>query len=237
MAQAGLTAEIQELAGGSNWFMNLSSVVEDVTHADAGAVLRPSVSGSPGIEAIPTQHINAWNVARMLYGTKSETLRARKAGHLFVIDEDADMWGGGLATFPADQLTVPNSGLMARNLVFNQAEEDWYDGAPADDLDRVIPIEITAPSAGVPTGIKLDPANDRAVLALSTSAVATIRVVSGGSMTPEVALTASSGIVDLGALTALGSAKVTNGTLTVGGLSGSETLVGWLLFAPYQDID
>ena len=239
MARVAESHEYRKVAAAGTWLIDLTNVVDDLTGADAGSILRPAVPG-PEVEAIPTQHANTASVGRMLYGATAKLLMARTAGWFFAIDPTNDCWYGGPYEMATDQITIPRGDLVARNVVFSQGAGAWYDGGPAltaaTELDRVTTIDLAA-TTDLPDGLRWDPPNDRAILLLTRSAEATFRLKSGAAQTAERALATTTRMLDLGALTALGNARITNGTFTITGLTGTEKLEGWLLVGKRQTID
>jgi len=243
VAQVAESHQLRKIVADTNWLLDLTSVVDDLTGADAGTVLRPAVPG-PAIEAIPTQHANTATVSRLLYGAKAKSLMGRPSGWFFALDDTNDCWYGGPYEMPSDQISIPRNDLVARNVAFAQAAGRWYDGGPAltasAELDRVVALDIDHNSSSIPSGIKLDVGNDRAILLFTKSAEASIRLKSGARQTAVVNLTTSTRLVDIGAVTALhstGAGRITDATFEVTGMTSGEKLEGWLLLGQYQTID
>ena len=241
MVEAALTANYRLLAAGEDWLIDLTDVSEDRAHADAGTVLRPVITEK--VEAIPTQHANAFTVARMLHGAKTELLRARVSGWVVVVNEGGGRWGGGDAVFPSDQLTVPTGALMVRNAVFSQRADpdaDWIDGGPvmsgAVKLTRVRAFDQASGTSN-PDSIALHPGEDRCFLFLTASAVATVMLSSDVNDSTSVSLVAGTRFVELTGLDSLGSVVVSDAVLDFGGITGIEKVTGWLLIGRTQDVD
>lgn len=239
MAPVAESHQLLKVAAAAAWLIDLTSVIDDLTEADAGTVLRPAVPG-PEVEAIPTQHANSAAIGRLLYGAKAKSLMGRPSGWFFAIDPTNDCWYGGPYEMPTDQITIPRGDLVARGVTFNQGAGAWYDGGPAltaaTEVDRVVTIDLGS-GTQIPTGIRLDTDNDYGFLLLTTSAEATFRVTAGGQNTTVINLTANTRLVELGALGGLGDGRITNATFTIGGLSGQERLEGWFLAGAKQKID
>ena len=185
-----------------------------------------------------------FTVARMLYGAKTELLRARASGWVVVVNEAGNRWGGGDAVFPSDQLTVPTGALMARNAVFSQRADpdaDWIDGGPVKSgttqLTRVLVFDQVSGTAD-PSGIALHPHQDRCFLFLTTSAVATVRMSHGGNHSTMMNLVADTGFVELeGVCYPWQRCAEQRGSRLWWHLWLMENVAGWLLIGRNQDVD
>jgi len=241
MADYSYLAGLRIYAAAATWIVEISNSVDSISHSDGGTINQRPAAGTGNFTAKATQHRNAVTIGNMLLAGAEELLTRRK-GTLLVVDDDNDCWFGGPYTLPSDQATTPTSDFLVSALAFGQGPGKWWDGGPAQssttEVDRVVALDLGARD-NAPTGLRVDAASDRAMLALTTSATCTFRVASDANRAPTapINLTTGSRLVDVGALSGLGSGRLTNVTLDIAGLSGQEKLEGWLLIGRHQTVD
>ena len=232
MAIPRYSSQWRYYAGGPDWAVEFSTAADAATHTDGMNIIRRRRQSQTGQEAIPTLHANVLSVASMDYDPDiSEQIITRGEGVMFQVDETNRRFRGGPFRRLIDTRTVALEGLITRPMVFRQGAGPWLRGLSTAALDSVHRVLLTNSSPAI-TGINFNPGVDEMWLIVTDPASCSLTVSSGGDASGAIAVAANSNLIDQFGKGALGNAAVTNGRLAATGLTGSETLGGWLLIGP-----
>ena len=229
-----ITKNTAVIAGDADWRADLGPIITGLVVNDGGVVERNPRVGQAGVDAVPIKHQCSMTFDRMFEGDTARILAAHPTGYVFAIATDVDGWEGGAYADPSDNLTNPTGGLMIRGANLAQAGP-WHDAGPASAKDRRLAVALTASSPTL-TSIAYDPGTDSVFLVLTTGAVASVQLSQGGNTNTSVATSVAGGVLVLDNAN-LGDTPLANVVLTATGLTGDETLVGWLLTGAPQGLD
>ena len=224
------------IAAGADWLLDLTPATRGAVWSDAATIIRDFVASKAGAEAVAPAHQNQLALADFRGGQIADELRGRRRGSIFVVDTAAKRWYGGPYDTGSDDETVPTNALISRPFTLVQSGGPWLDGATRQGLVRVVPFTLTNAAASLADVGGIDTGNDRAIALLTTSAEAQLHL-DGAAASDQVATPAAEGWVELTNLAALGNGVVADADLVATGLTGQETLTGWLLVGRNQKRD